>query len=119
LDQVISEIADHTSRNKITLGGNLCGNIIYQEALLPFLLTTSIAVIATSSGVIEKPIHLLLNDGNKLENGEILLSLKVPSAAIRLPYFTVKKRRQWRAGYPLLTIAAIKMNDKIHLALSG
>jgi CO/xanthine dehydrogenase FAD-binding subunit len=37
LSKVISEIAEHTARNKITLGGYICGNIYYREAVLPLL----------------------------------------------------------------------------------
>ncbi len=40
-----SEIADHTAREKITLGGNVCGQIFYREAVLPLLLANSQMVI--------------------------------------------------------------------------
>ena len=41
LSKTIEEIADNTARNKITLGGNICANIIYRETVLPLLLTES------------------------------------------------------------------------------
>ncbi|TWK60469.1 FAD binding domain-containing protein [Bacillus licheniformis] len=41
LSKAAREVADHTARNKITLGGNICGQIFYREAVLPFLLTDS------------------------------------------------------------------------------
>jgi aerobic carbon-monoxide dehydrogenase medium subunit len=37
LTKTASEVADHTSRGKITLGGNICAQIFYREAVLPFL----------------------------------------------------------------------------------
>ena len=37
LSKAAREVADHTARNKITLGGNICGQIFYREAVLPFI----------------------------------------------------------------------------------
>src|SRR5699024_4120102 len=53
--QNCSRIADHTSREKITVGGNICGRIIYREAVLPLLLTDCDVLIADDTGVRRKP----------------------------------------------------------------
>jgi len=119
LEDVISEIADHTSRNKITLGGNICANIIYREAVLPFLLTDSHVVIATQEGLKEKPINELFNQKLQLNSGELLVQIKINLEDLTLPYFTMKKRRQWGVGYPLITIAAIEKEGQIRTAFSG
>ena len=39
LTATASEVADHSARGKITLGGNICAQIFYREAVLPFLLS--------------------------------------------------------------------------------
>ncbi|MEN1968551.1 FAD binding domain-containing protein [Lentibacillus sp. N15] len=119
MEKVISEIADHTARNKITLGGNICANIIYREAVLPLLLTDSNVVIATKDGLKEKPINKLFGQKLQLHDGEFLVQVKIDQKAIQLPYFTVKKRRQWGVGYPLITIAAVKKEGRINTAFSG
>lgn len=119
LEKVVSEIADRTSRNKITLGGNICANIIYREAVLPFLLTESYAVIATQHGLKERPFQELFDQTLQLKEGEFLVQVKVATKDLALPFFTVKKRRQWGVGYPLLTIAAILKETHIHTAYSG
>ncbi len=41
LSLTVKRIADHTIQDKITLGGNLMGTIIYKEAILPLLLSNS------------------------------------------------------------------------------
>ncbi|MBH0334905.1 xanthine dehydrogenase, partial [Bacillus thuringiensis] len=41
LSKTASRVADRTARNKITLGGNIAGEICYREAVLPFLLADS------------------------------------------------------------------------------
>ena len=38
LGQTVKQIADHTSRNKITIGGNMNSKLIYKESVLPLLL---------------------------------------------------------------------------------
>jgi CO/xanthine dehydrogenase FAD-binding subunit len=119
MDKVISEIADNTARNKITLGGNICANIIYREAILPLLLTDSRVVIATRDGLKEKPINELFNQKLQLNDGVLLVQVKISTADIELPYFTIKRRRQWGVGYPLITIAAIKKEGEVKIAISG
>lgn len=119
LEKIISEIADYTSRNKITLGGNICANIIYREAVLPFLLTDAKVVIANRNGSLEdKPIAKVFNEKLQLNDGDLLVQLKVNKESVKLPYFATKIRRQWNVGYPLITIAAVK-EENIKMAFSG
>lgn len=119
LGQAVGEIADHTARNKITLGGNICGQIYYREAVLPLLLSDTEIVIAGKDG--RKRISLMSAfDGRpRLEDGEIMLQLITPSAFLQCPYYTSKIRRQWDVGYPLLTVAALKKEGTIRAAFSG
>src|SRR5690606_38997647 len=105
LNKTIVEIADHTARNKITLGGNICANIIYRETVLPFLLTESEVVIAGASGIRQVPIMDVFNQKLLLERGEFLVQVVTSLHDIELPFISVKKRRQWDVGYPLITIA--------------
>ncbi|WP_209125276.1 FAD binding domain-containing protein [Alkalihalobacillus sp. BA299] len=119
LSKVIVEIADHTARNKITLGGNLCANIIYRETVLPFLLTESQVVIAGPSGVKMRPLKEVFNQTLKLERGELLVQVITEQSEINSPSLSIKKRRQWDVGYPLITTAALKKNDSIKVGFSG
>ncbi len=119
LSKTIIEIADHTARNKITLGGNICGNIFYREAVLPLLLTDSQVVIASLDGVKTSLIHDVFDQKFHLDDGEFLLQVKTNERYLQMPYVSVKKRRQWDIGYPLITVAAIKCDHEIRVAFSG
>ncbi len=119
LSKTVSEIADRTARNKITAGGNVCGQIFYREAVLPFLLTDSQMVIAGSKGIKTVSIHDVFNQRLLLEHGELLVQLKTDQSYLNQPFASIKKRRQWNTGYPLITVAALKVNGMIRIAISG
>lgn len=119
LSKTISEIADNTARNKITLGGNICANIFYREAVLPLLLTDSQAVVASTTGLKRKSIMDLFDQKLQLENGEFLVQIETKQSEIIQPFVNIKKRRHWDVGYPLITTAALKKDGNIKVAFSG
>lgn len=119
LTQTSIGIADHTARNKITLGGNLCGQIFYREAVLPFLLCESQVVIAGMKGIQIVPIKNIFNQTLQLEEGQFLVQLLTDNKYLYLPHVSIKKRQQWETGYPLLTIASIKVDGQLRFAFSG
>ncbi|WP_373229413.1 xanthine dehydrogenase family protein subunit M [Cohnella sp.] len=119
LGQIISEIADHTARNKITLGGNICGQIYYREAVLPLLIADTDIIIAGKSGRRRISLNSIFDGRLRLEDGELLIQLITHSDYLGLPFYSIKKRRQWDVGYPLITVAALKKEDKIRVSFSG
>ncbi|AKL96065.1 xanthine dehydrogenase, FAD binding subunit [Clostridium aceticum] len=119
LSKAIVEIADHTARNKITLGGNICANIIYRETILPLLLTDSQMVIASPTGLKQVPINQIFDQTLKLQRGELLVQVITDEKEIELPSLCIKKRKHWDVGYPLITVAALKKNEHIKFAFSG
>lgn len=119
LRQASKEIADRTARNKITIGGNLCGKIFYREAVLPFLLTESRVLIGDQTGVKNKQAMEIFNGLLKLKKGELLVQVLTPKTDVLLPYYHIKRRQQWETGYPLITAAALKKEGKIRAAFSG
>ncbi|UPM53345.1 FAD binding domain-containing protein [Gottfriedia acidiceleris] len=119
LSKASMEIADRTARNKITLGGNLCGQIFYREAVLPFLLCDSQVVVAGYNGIEAYPIEQIFNQNLQLQDGQLLIQLLTEKKYINLPYMSIKKRQQWDTGYPLLTIASIKSDNQLRFAFSG
>ena len=50
LSAACRRIADHTVRNRLTLGGNICGRLPYREAVLPLLVGEAEAEIAGPTG---------------------------------------------------------------------
>lgn len=119
LGKTIVEIADHTARNKITLGGNLCANIIYRETVLPLLLTDSKFLIASPTGLKQLPVKDVFNQTINLKRGELLVQTITEEKDLALPSLCIKKRKHWDVGYPLVTIAALKKNEYIKFAFSG
>jgi CO/xanthine dehydrogenase FAD-binding subunit len=119
LGLTIKEVADHTARSNITLGGNISGQIIYREAVLPLLLTDSTAMVAGGKGTKQASIHQIFNQQVKLSEGEFLVQLMTDQSYLQMPYVSVKKRKQGSVGYPLVTIAALKKEQQIRLAFSG
>jgi aerobic carbon-monoxide dehydrogenase medium subunit len=119
LTKTVSEVADHTARGKITLGGNICAQIFYREAVLPFLLADSQVILAGPEGVRNVPINDIFHEDLKLNPGEVLVQLVTDKRAIEAPYISIKRRQQWETGYPLITIAGLAINNRIRIAISG
>lgn len=119
LTSTASEIADHTAREKITLGGNICAQIYYREAVLPFLLADSLTVLAGPDGARTVPINQIFRQSLRLDQGEMLVQLITEIDAINAPFISIKRRQQWKTGYPLITVAALKKNGAIRVAVSG
>jgi CO/xanthine dehydrogenase FAD-binding subunit len=119
LRKTVSAIADHTARNKITLGGNINANIFYREAVLPLLLTDSLFVIAGLNGIKTVSIHDVFDEFLQLKNEELLVQVLIHRQYLHLPFISVKKHKQWNTGYPLVTIAALKVDHEIRVAFSG
>ncbi|MBS4189570.1 FAD binding domain-containing protein [Bacillus sp. FJAT-49705] len=112
-------VADFTARNKITLGGNICGQIFYREAVLPFLLADSNVILAGYDGVKSLPIHMVFNQTLNLNEGQFLVQLQTEESYLSLPHYAIKKRQQWDTGYPLITIATLKKDGQLRIAFSG
>ena len=119
LSKTVREIADRTSRNKITLGGNICGQIFYREAILPLLITDSLVGIASVSGVKYLPLSEAFNKEILLQEGEFVFQILIDRSYLTMPYVSVKKRQQWDIGYPLITVSGVKKDQEIRVAISG
>lgn len=119
LGRAAQGVADQTSRNKITLGGNLCGRIYYREAVLPLLVADSRLVIAGKGGVREAAIHEVFRRQIRLEPGEFLLQTVTAREFVSLPSVHVKKRQIGNVGYPLVTLVAVKKGSRFRAAFSG
>lgn len=119
LTKTSSEVADHTARGKITLGGNICGQIFYREAVLPFLLSDSQMVLAGPDGVRVTRIHDVFQQTLNLQSGEFLVHIATPRQFVEAPFISIKRRQQWETGYPLITVAALKQAGEVRVAISG
>jgi xanthine dehydrogenase molybdenum-binding subunit len=112
-------VADHTIRGKITIGGNLCGKIIYREAILPFLLAESEVIIAGPAGERKINIQEVFDQTMRLGPGELLIQVVTGNEYLSLPHNEVKKTRIDKIDYPVVSIAALKKDGRIRVAVSG
>lgn len=119
LSLTVKRIADHTVQDKITLGGNLAGTIIYREAVLPLMASDSEIIIAGMNGKRRISMEKVFNKRIQLNKGEMIVQIITKSKFLNLPHLHVKRTKNEKIDYPLITIAALKNNDKINIAFSG
>ncbi|MBS4173100.1 FAD binding domain-containing protein [Bacillus sp. FJAT-49736] len=119
LSKTAREIADQTARNKISLGGNICSNIRFKEAILPFLVTEAEVVVATLNGVETLSLKAAFDEEYQLPLGTLLIQLIVDERYLSAPYYANKIRTIGTVGYPVLSINAIKIDGRLKIAASG
>ncbi|MFJ7747124.1 FAD binding domain-containing protein [Peribacillus sp. NPDC097295] len=119
LTDTTNEVADCTSRNKITIGGNICGRIFYREAVLPFLLADSTIITAGPKGIRKLLLSETFHKELQLEEGEFLVQIIIEKEYLHAPHLSIKKRKQWDTGYPLLTVTSLKKDGYLRFAFSG
>lgn len=119
LGKTAHHVADFTNRNKITIGGNICGKFFYREALLPFLLADSQLVLAGAKGIRNVPIHQVLNGEPRLAKDDLIVQILTDRRFVDLPFVTVKKTKLEKIDYPIVSIAALKTKEGIRAAFSG
>jgi hypothetical protein len=64
LSKAVKRIADHTMQGKITIGGNICGTIIYRETVLPLLVSDSRITLASKDGQREELLRDVFDENN-------------------------------------------------------
>lgn len=114
-----ARVADRTIQNKITLGGNLCGTIIYREAVLPLLLAECEVIIFGPRGIKIQPINKVFHQKILLDKGEFVVQFRIDKPFLSYPHFHVKRTRQDKIHYPLVTICAMQVGNQIRTAFSG
>ncbi|MEL1135006.1 FAD binding domain-containing protein [Desulfitobacterium sp. THU1] len=119
LGRASRKVADHTVRNKLTVGGNICGRITFREAVLPFLLSDSKVVLAEQTGIRNVPINQVFNKTLNLEEGEFLVQLVTDVGYSQFPFMSIKKTKQEKSAYPLISIDSLKKDGQIRFAFSG
>lgn len=126
LSQCGGRVADHTIRDKITLGGNVCSRIPFREAILALLVADCEVIIAGQDGTRRELLERVYTRSLELNTGDLLLQVVIDKSNIGLPFFSMKKTAngdvnypQDRIGYPLLSGAFLKKPGRICAAFSG
>lgn len=119
LSLVAKRIADHTIQGKITLGGNIAGTIIYKETILPLLLSNAEVTIAGINGSKSICIGDFFDKDIKLAKGELIVSIAIKKEYLTLPSIHIKRTKNDKIDYPLITIVAHINKGKLNIAFSG
>lgn len=119
LSAVCRRTADHTARNMITLGGNICGQIPYREAVLPLLLCDADITVAGMNGIRSLQLNEAFNSKLELNAGEFLVHVALDNSFTAVPYASIKKTKQEKVDYPLVTVSSILKDSQVRLAVSG
>ena len=116
---VLNKIADHTVRNRLTIGGNICGRLFYREAILPIMISDGVLVIAGEDGIRKQNIMDGFDKRIALAPGEILLQIEIDKKNIDYPYINTRKERSGDIDYPLFHISAVKADNYVRYSFSG
>lgn len=119
LSKTVKRIADHTVQDKITIGGNLVGSILYREAALPLLVSNSDIIVGNKDGIKEQRLMGYWNKSIKNKEDDLIMQFIVDTRYLHLPYEHVKRTKNEKIDYPLITIAALKDGDRINIGFSG
>lgn len=112
-------IADHTNQCRITLGGNLCGTIMYREASLPLLLSDAEITLYGPEGGRTVPFLSVFHRRMQQRPGEMVVQVHVPVWALSARYAHIKKTAQEKIDYPLVSVAAMWRDNRLRVAVSG
>ncbi len=119
MSKACARIADHTMQCKITLAGNICGTIIYKEAILPLLLSECTVIVASGKKLRPRPITEVFNEKLRLSQGEFIVQFIIDAKYLTLPYYHIKRTKNEKIDYPILSLSAIKDHKNLQIALSG
>ncbi|ARD47726.1 xanthine dehydrogenase family protein subunit M [Sporosarcina sp. P33] len=119
LGATVKQIADHTSRNKITIGGNINSELIYKESVLPLLLTDAKVKITKGNSVEIVSLTSVFDRKMNLTSGELLLQVIIDASYTSLPYVSLKRTKFSKVGYPVVSAAAIVKDGRLRVAFSG
>ena len=113
LKNILIHIGDHTVRNAITLGGNICGRLPYKEALLPLIALNAQLVIYGQNGLYTKALREVFDKRLKLDKGEILYQIKYESKTLK--YSSRRYTETTATDYPLVHVLVVDDDEKMVL----
>lgn len=108
LSATVRHIADRTTRNRLSLGGNVAGALPYREALLPLLLADALMVTAApvDGGPPrrrERSLRSVFDKRLLLEPGELVVEFSIAPEAAAAPWYHQRATRTGPVDYPLVT----------------
>lgn len=120
LSEVARGIADHTVRNTLTIGGNLCGRLPYREMALGLLTLGAAVVLYGPEGLVKRPMAEVFHKRLELKAGEFLLGFELaPAALAETRYFRRRRQKQTETDYPICHTVVTRRGESYSVAVSG
>ena len=119
LSLAIKRIADHTIQDKVTIGGNLMGSIIYREASLAPMVANSELLVGNPYGIKRIPFNKYWDMELEKKEGDLIIQIITKAKYLNLPYAHVKRTKNEKIDYPLVSAVALLEDGKINIAFSG
>lgn len=111
-------IADRTTRNRITVGGNIVGQLPYREAVLPMLLLDAKVKIFGSDGLKDENINNIFNKNLSIKKGDIVVQFLIKKENLNLDFYYDRKVFYSRVDYPIVSILFVK-DENLKMAITG
>ena len=112
-------VADHTVRNRLTLGGNIAGQLPYREAVLPFLVAEARFRFEGPAGSRSLSASEAFDKRLLRSEEELLVEVRVQRDMAQLPFFHRRHERGGRIDYPLVSLCLARKGEEIRFAVSG
>jgi len=122
LSEVASGVADHTVRNTLTIGGNICGRLPYREMALALLTLGAEVVLCGPDGLVKRPLAEVFHKRLELKPGELLMGFELELAAmdpVVTRYFRRRRQKQTDIDYPICHTVVTRRGDAYSVAVSG
>jgi CO/xanthine dehydrogenase FAD-binding subunit len=117
---VAGGIADHTVRNALTVGGNVCGRLAYREMALALLTLEAQVVLYGADGLVQHPMKDLFHKRLNLGAGELLLGFELDVSILSEARFMRQRRqKQSQTDYPIVHTVVVRRGDAYQAAVSG
>ncbi len=117
LNEVLRKIADHTTRNALSLGGNITGRLPYREAVLPLLAMEAQVSVASVEGVRTLALKDIFDKRLLLGAGDLLVSFHIPKAWPKT--FAIRHTENTKVDYPIFHLLGADLGDQVLIGLSG
>jgi len=119
LSAAAARVADHTVRNRLSLGGNIAGRLPYRETVLPLLAAEAEAELYGPEGWRRLPLRQVFSRRLNLSPGELLVRVRVSAEAAAAPWYHGRRERGTRVDYPLVTVCLLEARAGLALGISG
>ena len=95
------------------------GSIIYREASLAPLVSNAHILVGNTNGVSRLDFNEYWKKSAEDKEGDLIIQLIIDEKYLNLPYAHVKRTKNEKIDYPLVTAVALRDGEDINISFSG